>query len=167
MEIECVEMRCVLAGESELNMNLPEWLDIEPLSNAHCDELFQCYKEAFQAGDAQFFFEQSEVERRAYFDTLGLEQAMEEGASLLLRKGERVVGFTSVLPHGHNNWHISCMCVHPDFQKRGFGTLMLHLVKDRLAEDGIRTISLGTDTNMAVYKMYSKHGFEVIKEKQT
>jgi ribosomal protein S18 acetylase RimI-like enzyme len=119
------------------------------------------HREAFSAGDASFFFQQDEAERRGYFNTLGIEEAVGEKASLALTQGGRMVGFTLVLPYGEANCHISCMCIHPDYMGQGMGKLLLRLIKKRALEQGYETITLGTDVNMRAFDLYRKHGFEV------
>lgn len=164
MENKYVEMVCHLSEQNIVEAMPPQGLQVKHLSRVDEDDLYPCYYAAFQAGDAQFFFEQGEKERREYFDTLGLEAALKEAASLALVRGRRLVGFVYVLPYGEGNCHISCMCVHPGFQRRGLGQLLLRLAMNQAAQEGYRTMSLGTSTSMGAFQLYRQHGFE-IKEK--
>jgi ribosomal protein S18 acetylase RimI-like enzyme len=82
--------------------------------------------------------------------------AREEPASSVLLSGEKVVGFTYVLPHGEGNNHISCMCVHPGCQGIGLGKLMLRNAITRSLERGTRTMTLGTEREMRAYNLYKK-----------
>jgi ribosomal protein S18 acetylase RimI-like enzyme len=69
-------------------------------------------------------------------------------------------------PYGEGNCHISCMCVHPDFQRKGLGKLLLRLIMNEAAQGGHKTITLGTNTNMAAFRLYQQHGFKVTTRSQ-
>ena len=71
-----VEMVCRLSRQSLVDIIVPPGLIIKPLHEAEVEALYPCYTAAFSAGDAQFFFAQSEAERRDFFDTLGREAAL-------------------------------------------------------------------------------------------
>ena len=131
------------------------------MAEADREALYACYVAAFAAGDALFFFDQDEQERRSFFEYLGLDEAREEPASLILRHQEQLVGFTYVLPYGESNRHISCMCVHPEWQGQDLGKLMLRRVMRQVAAGGQETITLGTETGMRAYHLYRKQGFQV------
>jgi len=161
-----VEMLCRLSEHAIEDVAPPDGFEIRPLNTARVDDLYQCYYAAFEAGDAGFFFAQGEEERREYFDTLGLERALNEPASVVLTQDRRIVGFTCVLLYGEGNRHISCMCVHPDFQRRGLGKLLLRLIMNEVTQAGHKTITLGTGTGMGAFKLYQKHGFEITTRSQ-
>lgn len=167
MQNQYVEMICQLAEQTKIELVLPENNAVKPLHTASNDQLYQCYYEAFAAGDAQFFFAQTEPERREFFDTLEMTPARREPTSLLLEKDGRIVAFTAVLPYGEANCHISCMCVLPGFQGQGLGRFMLDFVKQKAAAQGYRTITLGTDTNMVAFQLYCKHGFKVVEDRES
>jgi ribosomal protein S18 acetylase RimI-like enzyme len=160
-EEEYVEMICHLAGWADQDISVPPALEIRPLRDAPVEQLYRCYHQAFSAGDASFFFQQDEREKREFFDTLGLEEAVGEKASLFFAQNRRMVGFSFVLPYGEGNCHISCMCIHPDFMSQGLGKSLLQLIKKRALQQGYKTITLGTDVNMRAFQLYRKHGFEV------
>lgn len=164
METKYVEMICNLSEHIVGEIVHPEGFQVKHLRDAREDELYSCYYGAFQAGDAPFFFAQSERERREFFDTLGYVDALTEPASLILLKNDQLVGFTYVLPYGDGNRHISCMCIRPDFQSRGLGLFLLRLVMRTVAQGGLKSITLGTGTCMRAYRLYSMNGF---KEKET
>jgi len=165
-EIKYVEMICHLGEGSGMEVALPEGYEFGTLDGVWEDDLYPCYYAAFQAGDARFFFDQSEEERQAYFDTLCLDEARSEpGSSLILRDGG-IAGFTYVLPYGETNRHISCMCVRPDDQRRGLGKFMLSHAMQEVAAQGHKSITLGTDTDMVAFHFYRKYGFKIIKEDQ-
>lgn len=159
-----VEMVCDLAQAAKIDIVVPSYLAVKPLADANVEKIYQCYVDAFSVGDAQFFYSQNETEKREFFDTLGRERALPEAASHILVQGSRLVGFAYVLPYGEGNCHISCMCVHPDFQGQGLGKLILQIIQKRAAAQGYKTITLGTETGMRAFQLYRKYGFVVEKQ---
>jgi ribosomal protein S18 acetylase RimI-like enzyme len=158
-----VEMVCDLSQVAELDIVVPPDLAVKPLADADVEEIYQCYVAAFSVGDAQFFYSQNETEKREFFDTLGRERALPEAASHILLQGSRLVSFAYVLPYGEGNCHISCMCVHPDFQGQGLGKLSLQIIQKRAAAQGYKTITLGTETGMRAFQLYRKYGFAIVE----
>jgi ribosomal protein S18 acetylase RimI-like enzyme len=156
-----VEMVCDLLQLPTSDVVVPSELSVKPLADADVEEIYQCYVAAFSVGDAQFFYSQNETQKREFFDTLGRERALPEAASHILVQSSRLVSFAYVLPHGEGNCHISCMCVHPDFQGRGLGKLSLQIIQKRAAAQGYKTITLGTETEMRAFQLYRKYGFAV------
>ncbi len=163
MENKYVEMRCDLSAPLAMGQEQPEGITLVPLGEVDEETLYTCYHAAFVEGDATFFFEQSDMERREYFETLELGQAVRESASSALFKKGDLVGFTYVLSYGEGNLHISCMCVHPDFKRQGLAKFMLQHAQRQARADGYRSITLGTDTLMGAFQLYAKNGFEIIR----
>ena len=159
-----VEMLCNLTAGMHEDITPPAGVSIRPLDEADKDQLYTCYHAAFAAGDARFFFDQDKQEREEYFGTLGLDEALGHPASATLWQDQQLIGFAYVLPYGEDNCHISCMCIHPDFRRKGLGSLLLHHVMGQAAQDGYLTISLGTETEMAAYHLYREHGFRVTQK---
>ena len=73
------------------------------------------------------------------------------------------MGFAYVLPDSERNCYISCMCVHPDFQGRGLGKMILQIIQKRAAAQGNKTITLGTEMGMRAFQLYKKYGFVVVE----
>lgn len=55
------------------------------------------------------------------------------------------------------------MCVHPGHQRQGLATFMLRHAAEKVAEQGDMTITLGTDTDMAAFQLYRRHGFKILE----
>ena len=159
-----VEMICQLNVNSDNKVEIPPGYEVQSLSSAEEDELYQCYYDAFKAGDAGFFFEQSETDRLEYFEELELAQAKNEPGSVVIREDGKVIAFTYVIPYGDKNCHISCMVVHPDYQRQGLGAFMVEYAKQEVAAQGYESMTLGTDTNMGAFQLYRKYGFTMIDE---
>lgn len=161
--VQYVEMRCDLIQCTIAAAEFPAEISIVAIDTVPVEALYQCYHAAFEAGDAQFFFEQTPQQRRAFFDTLGLEQASSEPASVALIHAAQVIGFSLVLPYGEStNRHISCMCIDPGFQGRGLGRHLLSLIMHRVKASGGRSITLGTEPGMRAFALYQSAGFAII-----
>lgn len=159
--MDYVEMICDLADVDGL-AEVPPGIEVVPLGDVDVADLYVEYVRAFSAGDAEFFPAQDEAERREFFDTLGLEKAVKDGASHALRSQDGLIGFTYVLPYGDTNRHISCMVIRPELQGQGLGKVMLGIAQQRAGSDGAKTMTLGTETAMRAYHLYRKHGFTVV-----
>ena len=55
--------------------------------------------------------------------------------------------------------------VHPDFQRQGFGTALLHALTRRAQSLGAHTVYIVTDEDDTVHEMYIKSGFQKTSEK--
>jgi ribosomal protein S18 acetylase RimI-like enzyme len=158
-----VDMVCNLATQDPTEIVLPADFELHKIKGAAEDALYQCYYAAFSAGEAQFFLDQSDNERREYFNTLGIRGALNEDASLVLMKAHHIIGFTVALPYGTRNLHLSCICIHPDFGQRGLGKLLLLMTMKKAAQQGIKTMTLFTDTNMRGFQLYKRSGWKETK----
>ncbi|MCK5731706.1 MAG: GNAT family N-acetyltransferase, partial [Tenericutes bacterium] len=67
-----------------------------------------------------------------------------------------------VMKYGDKNAHISCMCIKPKYQGRGFGRLMMEYVEDVARRDKLISMSLGTEDTMKAYQLYKKYGFKTV-----
>ena len=161
--VQFVKMRCDLTRCNIGAAEIPAEISIVAIATVPVEEVYQCYHAAFDAGDAQFFFEQTPQQRRAFFDTLGLEQASSEPASVALIHATRVIGFSLVLAYGEPaNRHISCMCIDPAFQGRGLGRQLLWVIMHRVKASGGCSITLGTEPGMRAFALYQSAGFAII-----
>lgn len=158
-----VDMMCDLATQEAAEIVLPTGFELHKIHTATEDALYQCYYAAFSAGEAQFFLDQSDNERREYFSTLGIRGALNEEASLVLMKAQQVIGFTLAVPDGAKNLHLSCICIHPDFGQRGLGKLLLLRTMKKAAQQGIKTMTLFTDTDMRAFQLYKRSGWKETK----
>lgn len=149
----------------ERPINLDNGYEIVNVNTFSQDELYELYLEAFLHGDAEFFFNQDKKVRNDYYnDELGLPEALKRKESHAITYNGELIGFLYCIQYGDKNIHISCMCVKPSFQGQGIGTLMLDFASNKALEEGMETISLGTELNMKAYQLYKKYGFEIVNE---
>jgi ribosomal protein S18 acetylase RimI-like enzyme len=162
-ELVYVEMVCDLVGYRGETVSLSSEYTLHPLGAVDAETLYPCYVASFKAGDSLLFHQQNEAEQREFFDSLCLEEARTTPGSSLISKAGRVVGFTYLIPYGEKNCHISCMCVAPEEQRRGLGKVMLDYVIWMARENGIDSITLGTEPAMRAFRLYRIFEFEVIE----
>jgi len=61
---------------------------------------------------------------------------------------------------GHRGW-VNYLAVHPDFQRRGYGRMMMTAVEEKLLALGCPKINLQVrETNEAVIRFYQKIGYK-------
>lgn len=155
-------MQCELFEQKIDQVMIPEDFEIKQLKMLNHEDIYRCYYDAFNTGQSPFFFEQSETEKRDYFDTLLTEITLNEEASLAILKGNQLVGFTLVAPiFGETNKHLNCICIHPDFRKKGLGRNLLAATMKKIVKQGNRTMTLYTDVfNTRGIDLYQKNGFK-------
>lgn len=160
-----VEMKCNLVEQVVDERGLGAGLRLETLSAISPESLYRCYLETFQAGDAQFFIRQDEDERNRYYqEELGFPEVLDNPASFALLLDGTLIGFSLVMSYLKKNYHISCMCILPAYQGRGYGKRMLSQIKSIALENGIETLTLGTEPDMKAFQLYHKAGFEITAE---
>lgn len=159
-----VEMTCKLDHKNYIE-ELPGEITFKPLAEIDLEELFACYKTAFDAGDAQFYKYQDNEERRRYFEEeLGFPVITANPASFVYLADGKLIGFSFVMPYLEDNYHISCMCLQPEYQGQGLGKAMLNRIKNIALENGCKTLTLGTEPEMRAFQLYRSHGFVVTAE---
>jgi ribosomal protein S18 acetylase RimI-like enzyme len=164
-KFEYVEMVCELDQKQYREGISMSGMVIEPIGNIATETLFECYINAFDEGDAKFFKLQNEGERRRYYDEeLGFPEILTCPASFAYKIKDELIGFSFVLPYLENNYHISCMCIRPEYRDRGIGKAMLNRIKNIALENGCKTLTLGTEPEMKAYQLYQNHGFTVTAE---
>ena len=162
-KLKYVEMICNLELIDIPYADLKNGFSVKRVSEIDTEEIYRCYLNAFSGGDARFFRYQGEQEKREYFDSLSEPDVLCEDSSIALMLNNQIIGFSYVLKFEEENHHISCMCVLPEFQGKGLGKYLLFYIMNKASDDNVKTISLGTETDMKAYKLYERYGFDVIK----
>ena len=164
-QFKYVEMVCQL-NDKEIDDAIPvAGISVAPISSIMPDTLFDCYIKTFNEGDAKFFRYQSNEERRVYFyEELGFPVVLRNPASCIYKDNDEIIGFALVLPYLKKNYHISCMCILPEYQNIGIGKAMLNRIKNIALENKCKTLTLGTETEMKAYHLYQNNGFLITQE---
>ena len=161
-EFVYVGMECDLMDFESPDIVIPEEISIGELEQASERDLRALFFEAFRCGDTAFFRDLTDAEIDDYFDSLGYQDALEQKGSIILRgEAGRLLGFSMVLAFEETTRHISCMCIHPEFQGKGLGKLMLQVMMQKIIADGIEKLTLGTEQAMRAYQLYASYGFRV------
>lgn len=160
-----VEMICELSPTEQSGNLTVDHITVGPIRNIEPESLYGIYIDSFLTGDARFFALQNEEERSRYYqEELGFPEVLDNPASFAVTSNGGVVGFTLVLASSDRNYHISCMCLLPEYRCQGIGKAMLQQIKDIALENGCRTLTLGTEPEMKAYQLYLDNGFRVIAE---
>jgi ribosomal protein S18 acetylase RimI-like enzyme len=123
------------------------------------EQLYECHYKAFENGDAQYFFQMTDQERREDFRRIHSTLARKDSASLALIHGQQVVGYTLVLPEA-NESVLDSMGIHPAFQRRGLGEFLLLESMKQAVRAGRKSMSLICDIqNERASRLYEKVGF--------
>ena len=162
-KLKYVEMICNVDLIEIPNADIKNGYSFKGVSELDDEEVYQCYLDAFNEGDARFFAYQGEQEKREYFDSLSEPDVLLEDSSIALMFKNKIIGFSYVLKFEKENHHISCMCVLPEYQGMGLGKYLLFHIMNKAYDNNAKTITLGTETDMKAYKLYQKYGFEIIK----
>lgn len=138
----------------------PEGIEVWSVTEVEQDELYRCYHDTMTAGQSRFFFDQSEAERRAYFDTFGKTYGRHEQTSLALLHNERIVGFSYTIPFGAH-LHLDWIGIHPDVRRKGLGRFLMLLLMERATSEGFQTMGLSCDAgNTRAIALYHSLGWQ-------
>ncbi|MFX0066178.1 MAG: GNAT family N-acetyltransferase [Candidatus Hermodarchaeota archaeon] len=166
--MEEIFMRSDLSEVEVPSVKLPTDFEVKSITETDEEEYYECYYEAFKAGKDRLFLDQTEKQRREgfqeYFDR---SRPFNEEASIVLMKNNRIYGFSFVRPRGEEG-HLALIGIHPDFQRKNLGKTLLYLIIKKLAQQGLKTISLGVDpVNTPAYNLYRSLGFKTVSRSVT
>lgn len=83
---------------------------------------------------------------------------------LVLIKNKKIIGAVLGTFNGRRGW-IYHLAIHPDFQQKGYGALLLIESEKQLKEKGVHRIHLGVAyTNLKVLPFYEKQGYSVVND---
>jgi len=79
---------------------------------------------------------------------------------------DRVVAMGALLPTGDNAAEIKRMRVHPEFQRRGYGRMILNELEAAADRLGVKRLYLDTTTaQAAAIALYHRHGYRELDRK--
>ena len=127
------------------------------------EELYKCYYQALLSSDLDFFKDQSDKERKTFFQELIDPEQMNYTASPIIRYQNKLIAFALIWDYNEElekNAHINLMCVLPDYQHKGVGTQLLNKIITLAQQQKYTTATLYTENNRIPYKFYLKNGFK-------
>jgi ribosomal protein S18 acetylase RimI-like enzyme len=78
---------------------------------------------------------------------------------LVGEEGGKIIATAMGGYEGHRGW-VNYLAVHPDFQRHGFGTMLMQALEDRLKGLGCPKLNLQVrTTNLAVISFYKSIGY--------
>lgn len=80
-------------------------------------------------------------------------------AFIALRKGDRMVGGGSIFRHNASTGFMGLFILHPDYRKRGLGSILWRFRRDRLIDRLGNDASIGMDGVLDMVPFYMKGGF--------
>lgn len=163
MKDEIVYMQKNLSESDMTYINFPATYETKSITKMPDDELYNCYYEAFIQGKDRMFLDQTEKERRDYFDDYYSRSKpfITKASMVLVRKDNQEIVGVSLLRPRDDDAHLALLAIHPKYQGKKLGKLMMRLVMKRVFNDKFQTISLGVDKeNLPALQLYLKLGFE-------
>lgn len=159
---EIIYMNRNLSESDNAEITIPETFKTESILELNDSELYRCYYEAFIQGQDRMFQDQTEEERLEYFyDYYSKSKPLIKEASLVLKKTEsdEILGVTLLRPRGEDV-HLALLAIHPNYQGKKLGGLLLRLVLKKVFQQGFNTISLSVDIENPAMRIYQKFGFK-------
>ncbi len=142
-------------------IDLPQEFQVLPIHKIHRGDLFELFVLASLTDEFELVTNMSDQQRSSFFDELSVESIFQEEASIALLKGEKLIGYSYLMKYDKDdNIHLNYMCVHPDYQKKGLGTLLLQFALQTASYTGYNTMTLYTDIERSALKLYVKQGFK-------
>jgi ribosomal protein S18 acetylase RimI-like enzyme len=139
--------------------SIPSGMNLAQIQTVEAEALYQCHHEAYLAGEAQYYFQMDEVERRDDFERIYAPNIRAHPASLVLTENGNVIGYILLFAEGGFSEVIS-LAVHPDFRRQGLGKLLMNACLKRANEEGLATMHLIVDVkNQGAEALYRQCGF--------
>lgn len=83
---------------------------------------------------------------------------------LILVKNKKIIGAVLGAFNGRRGW-VYHLAIHPDFQQKGYGSMLLAKVEKEFKKKGAYRIHLGVAyTNLKVFPFYQKYGYSVVND---
>jgi ribosomal protein S18 acetylase RimI-like enzyme len=146
---------------TEHDVVLPPGYWYVPMVDADEEALYDCYSQAFAESGVRSYHNMTEEERRAEYEYYFREAAVNEKASLVVLRGDEIVGF-SLVHSRQKEAHLADIGIVPAHRGRGLGRRMLmHSLMNAAGEYDNVTLAVDVD-NTSAYDLYSDLGFDVV-----
>ncbi|MBU7013944.1 MAG: GNAT family N-acetyltransferase [Theionarchaea archaeon] len=157
---EEISMECVLTGSLD-DVEFPEDVNLKLLTEIDNDKIYPYFNETFLASRNMLWLDQTAEQQRVTFDYwFSRSRPLNEKASIILMSDQQVIGFSVSRPTAEGVY-LEPFGIHPEYRKRGLGrALLLHSMKI-VAQQGLKTMSLGVDIeNRPACQLYRSAGFK-------
>jgi len=140
-------------------ISIPPGLVLKQIQAVNAEALYQCHHEAYLQGQAQYYFQMDEAERRDDFERIYAPNIREHPASLVLTQGGTVIGYILLFTQGDFS-EVMSLAVHPDYRRRGYGKLLIQACLKHASDIGLATMHLIVDVkNKNAEVLYRQCGF--------
>ncbi|MHA1576196.1 MAG: GNAT family N-acetyltransferase [Candidatus Thorarchaeota archaeon] len=157
---EWAYMVCDLKSYIPKTIELPSGYTMIPLSQRTNDEIYPSYYASFITGNDPRFQEQTDQQRRSFFDDMfDRSKEMIEESSLLLIHNKEIVGHLRVTASG-KDCYINGIGIHPEHRRKGLGRIIMGTSLHNAAKLGVESMILEVDVdNKTAIGLYEKVGF--------
>ena len=139
-------------------------LELRPYKNGNQDEIQFIYnlkKEVYQKYVESIYGEWNEENQKKLFNKFMKENS--KNIELIYLKGE-IVGFYNGKDKDDNTFEIGNICIKPEYQNKGIGTVVL---KEIFFENKGKEIVLQCFKENSAIKLYERVGFDKVEENDT
>ncbi|MFX1251479.1 MAG: GNAT family N-acetyltransferase [Promethearchaeota archaeon] len=146
------------------SIKLPKNFIIKLLLDVDKDELFQCYVETFKTSHDRWNLDLTDEERQKQFNnsTQPSSSSLNKDASLILLHNKQIVGFSIVETVSPEVGYLLDFGIHPGFRGKKLGKSLLRLTINKLAHQGLKTVTLHSDSqNDPAVSLYRGIGFKI------
>ena len=158
-------LRKILLKDSHEPNQPPVGLIYKQIDEIDFKAAYQCYYKSFENSKVRMFLNQTNKERKQFFEeTFSQKKSIVGNASLALINliDNEVVGIV-ILQARREEAHLAILAILPDHRGKKFGTSLVKEAISRCNHLGIKTMSLGVDAdNVPAVNLYSKMGFEKV-----
>jgi ribosomal protein S18 acetylase RimI-like enzyme len=157
--IQLVRQMSIALPVKDKELSMPpdvEWVQIQ---EADEEALFQCHHQAYLKGNAQYYFQMDEEERRNDFERIYAPNIRKHPASLALIQNGEILGY-SLLFGKENFSELMSLAVHPDHRRGGYARILLQNTLHLAGKEGHKNMILIVDVkNKAASNLYNQTGF--------
>ena len=124
-------------------------------------ELKKVYFESIQSLDEKIYSrEQKKAWSSQAWENPNFEKSIIQGKGWLLNEKDNIIGFATRYPENR----ISLFYCKGKFQRKGFGTLLLHKLEEEARKEGLD--SLSTEASLISYKLFLKNDWNIIRKEK-
>ena len=124
-------------------------------------ELKKVYFDSIQSLDEKIY---SQDQKRAWssqaWNNKNFDKSITRGKGWLLSKQGIIIAFATRYPTNR----IALFYCKGEFQRKGYGSKLLHKLEDEAKKEGLR--SLSTEASLISYNLFLKNGWEIIRKEK-
>jgi GNAT superfamily N-acetyltransferase len=123
--------------------------DLGAVKDLICNTIDVCYSATYPKEAIKFF--------KVYHCEENILEGAEEGHAIVLEQDDRIVGTGTIV-----DGHIVRVFIEPEYQKLGFGKLIMRKLEAKASSQGISVVNL--DASLPSKKFYDSSGYITLEE---